>query len=656
MVKKMGQPSATEEMPKTLQDLSPSKVSEDAPQITSPNQLLAKTGTAKQDTNSPNHMASIIENSILVNQTCDLKKSQSLGSMPYGDRSVAADKDTEDGIIDQVFSCDSSQCRFEISDSGKARGISISDRFKDTIDSESFRLSSDPVISEAIFSTDDLAYREMEGGGNDGSSLCIESVGDTGNHTPHTTQMIVKSCSMPNFDASSPVSGGCSPCNDMLSEVLQLLDPGHGAMTLNEMEVQENRCQSREDSMLETEKIYFENLSDDGNESYPAIVEDWRTPVADEVNPRETLQGGTVVQQFDEPQSNDFKIKRIEEWVSDLQICSPDETTEVFESAANEVEREPHIETGSSAGRMDSKATAGMEAAKRYISSMNAAATTAQLANHGLAVVPFLSAFVSLKVLNLSGNAIGKITAGALPRGLHSLNLSRNNIATIEGLRELTRLRALDLSYNRICRIGHGLASCSSLKELYLAGNKISEVEGLHRLLKLTILDLRSNKISTTKSLGQLAANYNSLQAISLEGNPAQKNVGDDQLKKQMQGLLPHLAYYNRQATKGSILKDGADRSVRLGISSHQFEHGTRIDHKGVRKIAQSHRSHGLASPRRSKLRQGHASALPPTGTGSKSNSSNRHHHQDISSRQIEFIRSNSHMRRSRSEGTLADF
>lgn len=51
-----------------------------------------------------------------------------------------------------------------------------------------------------------------------------------------------------------------------------------------------------------------------------------------------------------------------------------------------------------------------------------------------------------------------RITAGALPRGLHSLNLSKNSISTIEGLRELTRLRVLDLSYNRIVRIGHGMA------------------------------------------------------------------------------------------------------------------------------------------------------------------------------------------------------
>ena len=133
-----------------------------------------------------------------------------------------------------------------------------------------------------------------------------------------------------------------------------------------------------------------------------------------------------------------------------------------------------------------------------------------------------------------------------------------------------------------------GLASCSSLKELYLAANKISEVEGLHRLLKLTVLDLRFNKISTAKCLGQLAANYSSLQAISLEGNPAQKNVGDEQLKKYLQGLLPHLVYFNRQPTKASTLKDAADRSVRLGISSHQFDRGLRSETKAGRKASHS--------------------------------------------------------------------
>lgn len=56
-----------------------------------------------------------------------------------------------------------------------------------------------------------------------------------------------------------------------------------------------------------------------------------------------------------------------------------------------------------------------------------------------------------------------RITAGSLPKGLHSLDLSRNKIAIIEGLRDLTRLRVLNLSYNRISRIGHGTQPCMPL-------------------------------------------------------------------------------------------------------------------------------------------------------------------------------------------------
>lgn len=50
-----------------------------------------------------------------------------------------------------------------------------------------------------------------------------------------------------------------------------------------------------------------------------------------------------------------------------------------------------------------------------------------------------------------------RITSGSLPKGLHMLNLSKNHISAIEGLKELTRLRVLDLSYNKISRIGHGM-------------------------------------------------------------------------------------------------------------------------------------------------------------------------------------------------------
>lgn len=186
--------------------------------------------------------------------------------------------------------------------------------------------------------------------------------------------------------------------------------------------------------------------------------------------------------------------------------------------------------------------------ANSIIQSFNASSSVAHMTDIGLKVIPSISGFSSLRSVNLSSNYIVHIHPGSLPKGLYELNLSRNKINVIEGLRELTQLRMLDLSYNRISRIGQGLSNCTLIKELYLSGNKISHVEGLHRLVKLTVLDLSFNKITTSKALGHLVANYNSLMTINLLGNPIQSNNSDEQLRRMVCSLVPKVGYLNKQA------------------------------------------------------------------------------------------------------------
>lgn len=121
------------------------------------------------------------------------------------------------------------------------------------------------------------------------------------------------------------------------------------------------------------------------------------------------MHGESSTPQWEEIPSKDLKIKRIEEWVVDLQHCSPLEGT----NDAIPIVDDHHVQKGYTvvdnllAARCDGRVTPGMEAVKKCISSFSAATTSAQLANHGLVVIPFLSAFVSLRALNLSGNAIG---------------------------------------------------------------------------------------------------------------------------------------------------------------------------------------------------------------------------------------------------------
>ncbi|URE33976.1 leucine rich repeat domain containing protein [Musa troglodytarum] len=258
-------------------------------------------------------------------------------------------------------------------------------------------------------------------------------------------------------------------------------------------------------------------------------------------------------------------LDRVDAWVHSLDD-SPFYPIDDDEVASGVYANMDSTEVGEPSGKnqtgMSRRTMEEIVQANKIVESLNSLSAVAHISCMGLKVIPAISAFNSLRVVNLSGNFIVHISPGSLPKSLHMLDLSRNKIATIEGLRELTKLRVLNLSYNRISRIGHGLSNCILIKELYLTGNKISDVEGLHRLLKLTVLDLSFNKISTAKALGQLVANYDSLLALNLLGNPIQTNIGDDQLRKAVCSLLPQLAYLNKQPTKphrevvtGSIAK-----------------------------------------------------------------------------------------------------
>ncbi|EFJ08712.1 hypothetical protein SELMODRAFT_447926 [Selaginella moellendorffii] len=257
---------------------------------------------------------------------------------------------------------------------------------------------------------------------------------------------------------------------------------------------------------------------------------------------------------------------RVEEWVKSIDASS---TEPLIELPVGETPTTSH------AARSSNHSSRDVELANSVARSLDFHSTTvAHFSGIGLTLIPCLSTFSHLKTLKLSGNAIVRITPGVLPKGLHSLDLSRNKISVIEGLRELTKLRSLNLSYNRILRIGQGLANCTSIRELYLACNKINEVEGLHRLTKLSCLDLSFNRLASTKSLGQIAAAYTSLVAINLVGNPVVVNVGEEQLKRFVTGLAPNLIFLNKQPIKGGISnRDAVARSFAAGSSRHSPHH-----------------------------------------------------------------------------------
>ncbi|CAI9777950.1 unnamed protein product [Fraxinus pennsylvanica] len=318
-------------------------------------------------------------------------------------------------------------------------------------------------------------------------------------------------------------------------------------------------------------------------------------------------------------------FERIDEWVKEVSVQPPFEVNNgdhtedsIFFPPSPENNRSPP--TRSPAAMIPEEITY----ANSVVQSLNSSSTVAHITGIGLKVIPSVSHFSSLRSVNLSSNSIGHITPGSLPKGLHILKLSKNNISTIEGLRDLTRLRVLDLSYNRISRIGQGLSNCMLIKELYLAGNKISNVEGLHRLLKLTVLDLSFNKITTTKAFGQLVANSNSLAALNLLGNPVHNNIGDDQLRKAICSLLPKLVFLNKQTINPHKLREVGSEAIAKAALGNSI--------RSIRGKAVKRASRGGSSS--STLRRSSATAARQSRHGAKSRSN---HHSSLMEKSVAF-------------------
>lgn len=106
-------------------------------------------------------------------------------------------------------------------------------------------------------------------------------------------------------------------------------------------------------------------------------------PTTDDISDAEPLQGDLS----GEYPNKDFKVKQIEDWVSGLQQCAPplEDITELPEPVHPIVDVNTAIVVTPSV--VDHKISPGMEAAKRYISSLTANASATQLANHGLVVI-----------------------------------------------------------------------------------------------------------------------------------------------------------------------------------------------------------------------------------------------------------------------------
>ena len=96
----------------------------------------------------------------------------------------------------------------------------------------------------------------------------------------------------------------------------------------------------------------------------------------------------------------------------------------------------------------------------------------------------------------------------------------------IEGLEPLFGLRCLFLSKNLLTSIGNGLKSLSNLTVLDLSYNRISKLEGLEDLMNLESINLARNVLTDGPAIKELS-DCPKLQTIDLTHNQL---LGDDVL------------------------------------------------------------------------------------------------------------------------------
>ncbi len=148
---------------------------------------------------------------------------------------------------------------------------------------------------------------------------------------------------------------------------------------------------------------------------------------------------------------------------------------------------------------------------------------TLDLSGNAISNISPLANLMKLEKLDLSGNAISNISPLANLE-IFRLDLSGNNISNISPLANLANLSVLDLSRNAISDVSPianwNLTNWRNLGSLSLSGNNISNISHLANLAnldsRLYYLDLSNNTISDISPLAKLGT----LDELKLGGNP----------------------------------------------------------------------------------------------------------------------------------------
>uniref|UniRef100_A0A3B4ZQH1 Nischarin n=1 Tax=Stegastes partitus TaxID=144197 RepID=A0A3B4ZQH1_9TELE len=141
-------------------------------------------------------------------------------------------------------------------------------------------------------------------------------------------------------------------------------------------------------------------------------------------------------------------------------------------------------------------------------------------AEPGCPVTTVVPVWRHLTTLDLSHNRIGCIdnSVRLIPK-VEFLDLSSNQLSSVENLQHLYNLVHVDLSYNNLQVLEAAHTRLGNIKTLNLAGNQLQNLSGLTKLYSLVNLDLSHNQLAQLEEIRNIGS-LPCLEKLSLSSNP----------------------------------------------------------------------------------------------------------------------------------------
>ncbi|XP_043977674.1 nischarin isoform X2 [Gambusia affinis] len=141
-------------------------------------------------------------------------------------------------------------------------------------------------------------------------------------------------------------------------------------------------------------------------------------------------------------------------------------------------------------------------------------------AEPGCPVTALVPIWRHLTTLDMSHNCIGAVddSVKLIPK-VEFLDLSYNQLSSVENLQHLYSLVHVDLSYNCLHSLEAAHTRLGNIKTLSLAGNQLETLSGLSKLYSLVNLDLSHNQLAQLEEIRNIGA-LPCLEKLNLSSNP----------------------------------------------------------------------------------------------------------------------------------------